>query len=239
MRIMRRLIALSAFTILALVHVASAHYVLGAGLYDDAAPVFIYTGNWFDDLTPSHYLGSAHYTSIGDGGGTIEFSIYGDSFTLFITRSPLGGDALVCIDAICSTLSFYAPDQEFQVAIGYSGLAAGIHDIEISAVSGEMVFDALLVEPITMPTATATSIPSETPTATFTPEFTETPTATPTALPFIEYQVTDGMGAAQTVRYSYSTDTGQITIIQFLAGIFFLGIIFLIFQIWRYFDGSK
>jgi hypothetical protein len=237
---MKRLIALSAmFTILALVNpLTRADFVLGSGLYDNSAPVFAYSGSWSADVSTDHYGGAAALASASDGVDSLEFSIYGDSFTLFISRLATGGNAQVCIDTICSNLSFFGAFQEYQVAVNYSGLAVAQHDIEILTDSDDLLFDALLVEPVTMPTATATAIPSETPTATPTLEFTETPTATPTLPPWVEYQVTDEVGNEQTVRYTYETTTGEQLLIQIGFGVLIVLLVLVVLSVWRHVDDA-
>ena len=192
----------------------SAQYTLAPGLYDNRAPIFTMAGSFTIQANPAHYLGDI---AVWEAGSSVSFNTNGDGFVLFIYRSILGGDGQVCIDGVCSNLSWFAPADEYQVPIEFSNLGAGVHTVEVLQSSGSINFDAVLIHPQAEVTATPA------------PEATEDPR-------FVRWEIDDGSGTVQPVVFEYRVDAGQVTLIQMVGGLLVLGLIFLLLTLWRIFN---
>jgi len=117
--------------------------VLSPGFYDDDIPVLDYTGTWSDILDTEYYQGSAHSLS---SAGSVEFSIFGGGFAIYSSTAPTLDDALLCIDDLCTSISYYSPVTAYGVkVVDVTGLAYGVHTVRIDWVSSSVIVDAIHV----------------------------------------------------------------------------------------------
>ena len=141
---MRRLIAVITIAIAAFTVAAQT---LSPSLYDDTAPVLTFTGTWSESTLSGAYLGA--YSSTTDPAAELTADIAGDGVTLYFVRSASGGDATLCLNAVCSTVSNYdAVDS--MASVNVSGLGQGTHTLtytKADASGASISIDALYIHP--------------------------------------------------------------------------------------------
>lgn len=152
---MRYLILL--LTLFFIFGVSEGQSALGPAMYDHNLPQIVYSGagiTWTTVSDSTNYGGSRY--SSGQVTSTtprIEFSIWGSGFTLYIYRNTIGADATLCVDGVCSGISYYNPTNQ-NATVTVSGLAYGTHTVSIqksTSTNAQMNLDGVYVAPPGLP----------------------------------------------------------------------------------------
>lgn len=132
----------------------NAQYVLGAGFYNWDNPAFSYPNHTWSTVVDSlNYFGnrrSSGFTTTTNP--EIVFQFWGTAFTFFTIRNSGQTDVNVCVDAVCSYVSFYSASTEYGYSFTVSGLSLGVHSVSIKkavTTNTALNFDALFVHPYT------------------------------------------------------------------------------------------
>lgn len=239
---MRRIILpLTLFFILITSQSVNAQLALSGGMYDHTIPQITYSPQvgftWATTSDPLNYGGSR----ISSGSTTstnpsISFNIFGDGFVLYIITNNTGANADLCINSVCSVISYYSASLAY-TTISVNGLGYGIHNILIQKTSTTVSFinlDAIYVYPPALP---PTSIPVINitfvlPTAQPTPTGTQgvwvlnLPEETPESTPEHQQPLTIG---GQATIVNYEINPLDVVLVIFVAfGVFILCVGFVV-----------
>lgn len=190
---------------------ANAAGALSGGFYDSTIPPIVFSAGWIDAANVGHYGGSTRTTSTAEA--SVSLDVYGDGFILYFAKNPAGGESLVCADAVCSSVSYYAAADLFQQSVEFSGLGEGVHTVTVTQVAGEINLDAVHVlppVPETMVIEVTMVMPEE----------------TPEVIPYRdEWIVMEGTDDEHTVIMDYSINAGDVGLGLLMAGNLFVGLL--------------
>lgn len=200
---------------------AEAQSILGAGIYNTTnSPVFSYSGTWVTSSTSEYFMGDVQRTT--ELNGSVSFYIFGDSVVIYGARTTTGSNnVLLCVDSVCSAISFYSPSIFFGVIAEIAGLNYGTHEIELinQQAGANIFFDAVFIEDYQIEPTIQVVV-----TAQF-----SLPEQTPEPLP--EWQSTAVING-ETVLFSREQTTGDRSSFLLLMVIAFLTLVSLVIQIW-------
>jgi len=131
--------------------------ILQVGLHDDTYLPLRYGGLWNTVTDEAAYGGTYQTTS----DGTLTFQLQGSGFALYVMRMPSGGDGELCVDDVCTTLSWNAAVPYRHEIIQATGLD-GTTTVTLTAV-GSISMDAIYIYPEALPTPSPEATPEPLP----------------------------------------------------------------------------
>jgi len=137
--------------------VSDGQSALGPAMYDHDVPQILYSGTgitWTTVSDATNYGGSRYSSGqVTSTAPKIDFTIWGSGFTLYIYRNTIGAEANLCVDGVCSGISYYNPTNQ-NATVTVSGLSYGTHTVSIqksTSSNTQMNLDGVYVAPPGLP----------------------------------------------------------------------------------------